>query len=100
MPKVFITNKGGHDYSAANRYGSPVFLTSGKVNQYHTTQLYRELVEGLDGSLPDDHLLISSLNILNSIASAIIARKHGKVNFLLFCDGRYLPRSVDIDSLL
>ena len=48
----------------------------------------------------DEYLLISSLAVLNAIASAILARRFGRVNYLLFCEGRYLKRVVDIDALL
>lgn len=100
MPTVWITNRGGHDYSAAEKYGTLHFLTEGKVKRYATSTAYREFIDQMCDATIDDWLLISSLSILNSIASAILARRFGRVNFLLFCDGKYLPRSIDIDSLL
>jgi len=99
-PIVFIPNKGAHDFSDAERYGELVFLTHGTVKRYSTGTLYRSLIDGLKDAKISDYLLISSLAILNAISSAILARKFGRVNYLLFCDGRYLKRVVDIDSLL
>jgi hypothetical protein len=54
----------------------------------------------MSDGIKEDFLLVSSLSILNSIASAIIARKFGVVNFLLFSDGKYILRSVNVDALL
>ena len=47
-----------------------------------------------------DYLLISSLAILNALASAIMSRKFGRVNYLLFRDGEYIEKVVVIDALL
>jgi|TARA_Y100000310_G_scaffold263133_1_gene273150 hypothetical protein len=100
MLKVFVPNKSAHNFSDALRFGELVFLTSGTVNKYAINSLYRELSEGLQNSSEQDHLMISSLAILNSICSAIFARKHGKVNYLLFRDGKYISRTIDIDALI
>lgn len=99
-PLVYITNQGGHDYTLAQEFGSLVFLTRGKINRYKTSTIYRDMIQGMQDSEKHDFLLVSSLSILNSIASGILARKHGQVNYLLFCDGRYLERSIDFDALI
>ena len=100
MPKVYIPNKGAHDYSDANRFGDIVFLTSGSVPRFYTESMYRELVEGMQDAEETDYLLISSLAILNALASAIMSRKFGRVNYLLFRDGEYIEKVVVIDALL
>ena len=100
LPVVFVPNKGAHDYKDALKYGKLVFLTSGVVERYQTNTIYRTLIQGMADAQEDDYLLISSLSILNSIISAILARKFGKVNFLLFCNGKYIERTVDFDALL
>lgn len=97
---VYIPNKGAHDYSDAERYGELHFLTSGSVSRYNTENLYRQLVEGLEGAEETDYLLVSSLAILNALASAIFSRKFGRVNYLLFRDGEYIEKTVMIDALL
>lgn len=97
---VYIPNKGAHDFSDAERFGKLVFLTHGTIKRYSTNTIYRVFIDGMKDADRDDLLLISSLAILNAIASAILARRFGRVNYLLFCDGRYLKRVVDIDALL
>jgi hypothetical protein len=99
-PLVFVTNLGAHDYAPAEKYGELRFLTRGKINRYSTSTIYREFIESMHDSEKEDFLLISSLSILNSIAAAILSRKHGMVNFLLYSEGRYVLRSVNIDALL
>jgi hypothetical protein len=100
VPLVFITNLGGHDYEPAKKYGELRFLTRGKIKRYSTNTIYREFIDGMEDAESSDHLLVSSLSILNSIASAILSRKFGIVNFLLYSEGEYIPRSVNIDALL
>lgn len=99
-PVVYVPNRGAHDYEDAKQYGELVFLTSGVVERYRTNTIYRELMVGMADAQADDYLLVSSLSILNSIISGILARQFGKINFLLFRDGKYLLRTVNIDSLL
>lgn len=99
-PLVFITNLGAHDYEPAKKYGELRFLTRGKIRRYSTSTIYREFIEGMADADATDHLLVSSLSILNSIASAILSRRFGIINFLLYSDGRYISRSVNIDALL
>ena len=99
-PFVYVTNLGAHDYTHAEKYGELRFLTRGKINRYATSTIYREFVDAMEGSDEEDFLLVSSLSILVSIAAAILARKHGIVNFLLFSDGRYVIRKVNIAALI
>jgi len=99
-PVVYITNLGAHDYEPAKEFGELRFLTRGKIKRYATSTIYRDFIDGMSDGIKEDFLLVSSLSILNSIAAAIIARKFGVVNFLLFSDGKYILRSVNIDALL
>jgi hypothetical protein len=99
-PIVYITNKSGHDYTPAMHYGTLLFLTEGRVKQFSTNTIYREFIEKMSGSEDQDFLLISSLSILNSIATGILAIKHSKVNFLMFRDGKYLERSINFNALI
>lgn len=98
--KVYVVNKGGHDYSDARRFGELVYLSEGTQNRFAVSSLYRQFVDVMEGSQPHDYILVTSMNVLNSIAAAVFARKHGKLNMLLFKNGRYEPRELDIDSLL
>tara|TARA_Y100000310_G_scaffold334343_1_gene413933 strand:- start:169 stop:600 length:432 start_codon:yes stop_codon:yes gene_type:complete len=99
-PIVFVTNLGAHNYQSAKEYGELRFLTRGKIKRYSTNTIYRDFIDGMSDAEPGDYLLVSSLSILNSIAAAILARRFGVVNFLLFSDGEYILRSVNVDALL
>lgn len=101
MPtKVYVVNRGGHNYSDAERFGKLIYLSEGNQNRFAAGAIYRTFVEVLRDSNEDDYILVTSMNVLNSIASAIFSRKHGKLNLLLFHDGKYEPRELDVDSLL
>ena len=94
MKKVFIVNKSAHDFSPAEAFGEIVFLSEGSINRYATNNMHRKFSEILEDSLPDDHLVLCSLSVMNSIAGAIFAHKHGKLNLLLFKDGSYIERNL------
>lgn len=99
-PLVFITNLGAHDYEPAKDFGKLRFLTRGKIKRYATSTIYRDFIDGMSDARSSDFLLVSSLSILNGIASAILARRFGTVNYLLYSDGEYVLRSVNIDALI
>ncbi len=104
MPKeprtVFVMNKSGHFFQPAEEFGELVFLTEGYVMMTNADALYRDIVGAMSNSKPDDILLLNSLNIINSIAAAVFARKHGRLNMLIFVNGEYLLRNLDIDALI
>lgn len=93
MRKVFIVNKSSHDFTAAEMYGSIVFLSEGSINRYATNQMIRMFTERMESSESEDLIVPCSLNVMNSIACAIFAHKHGRLNLLLFKDGRYIERN-------
>lgn len=97
---VFVPNRGGHNYSAAEDFGKLVFLTEGNIRRFAVSTHYRVMIEKMRAAHREDFVLVSSLSILNSIATGILARRFGQVNFLLFHDGVYVQRSVNFDSLL
>ena len=98
--KVFVCNKGGHNYEGAKKYGQLIYVTEGSVNRFATSSLYRSFIESLEGSSPDDYFLVTSVNTLNAIGAAVFARKHGRLNLLLYRGDEYVVREIDIDSLL
>ncbi len=100
MSKVYIPNKSGHDFSAAERFGTLIYLTRGNIDRFGVTNLYRELMEIMVDAQVEDHWLVSSLAIVNAVGVGILARKFGKVNFLIFKEGIYVERTLDIDALL
>jgi len=94
MAKVFIVNKSAHDFSEAEKFGEVSFLSEGAVNRYSTNNMHRMFDEAMKDSSPGDYIVPCSLNVMNSIACAIFAHKHGKLNLLLFKQGRYLERNL------
>jgi len=98
--KVFVTNRGGHSYEAAEKYGEVVYVTEGTLNRFATSSLYRAFVDSMAESQPEDYILITSMSIVNAIGAAVFARKHGCLNLLLYRSGEYVLREINIDSLL
>lgn len=98
--KVFVPNKGGHDYSEAQRFGSLSYVSEGYVDRWNINLMYRAWVKALEDSSPDDWILVTSLNTLCSVGAACFAFKHGKLNLLLFKDGVYLERRLVVGELL
>lgn len=101
MPIVYVTNRGAHDYRAAERWGTLVFCTEGNLPRYNVGQMYREIEEAMRDSTEDDYILITSLTTLNSVACGYFANKHGRLNMLLFqprngksSEGVYLERTI------
>ena len=97
MPKVFIPNKGSHDYSEAKKFGELSFVTSGMMNPYNVGKLVRCWERALRYSDKDDYIVVTSLPVICMIGAALFARKHGKLNLLLFsADGKYRVRQMVI----
>jgi len=94
--KVFIVNRSAHNFSDAENYGELVFLSEGSMNRYSTNNMHRQFTEVMGNSHEDDHIVPCSLNVMNSIACAIFAKKHGKLNLLLFKNGKYIERNLVI----
>ncbi len=97
--KVFITNKGGHDFSAAEQYGDFVFLSKGSINRYSVGRMYRQFAQGLTYSKENDYILLTSLCVMNIIACVIFALKFNRLNLLLFKNGGYVERTLDFSTL-
>jgi len=93
MTKVYIVNKSTHDFSAARDYGELIFLSEGPMNRYSTNNMMRVFADRMTGSTGKDYIVPCSLNVMNSIACAIFAHKHGKLNLLLFKQGSYIERN-------
>ena len=96
MNKVFIVNKSAHDFSPAENFGEIIFLSEGPMNRYATNNMHRKFIDVLKDSSKEDYIVPCSLNVMNSIASAIFARMHGTLNLLLFKNGSYIERNMII----
>lgn len=94
MAQVFIVNKSGHDFNAAEKYGDIVFLSEGPMNRYAVNHMHRLFTEKMKDSEETDYIVPCSLNVMNSIASSVFTFKHGTLNLLLFRDGMYIERNL------
>lgn len=93
MAKVFVVNKSSHDFSRAKRFGELIYCTEGRFNRFATNDMIRKFNEAMENSSKDDYILLCSLNVMNAIACAVFASKHGTLNLLLYKDGRYIERN-------
>ena len=84
LNKVFIVNKSCHDYSAATKFGNLHYLSIGNLNRFDTVDIYRKFSEVLKIANKHDYILLSGLSIMNSIACAIFAVNHHRLNLLLW----------------
>lgn len=91
--RVYIVNKSSHDFSSAKSFGELIYLSEGRINRYATNNMVREFTELMKDSSPEDYVVPCSLNVMNSIAAAVFASKHGTLNLLLFKDGSYIERN-------
>lgn len=101
MPKVYIINKGGHDYSEATRYGELHFLSEGPISKFAVSKIYRDFAMSLRESTPSDYILLTGLTTMACIACACFSFLHdGKLNLLLFKNGKYIERKLLLSELL
>lgn len=100
MPKVYVINKGGHDYSRATRFGTLVYCSEGLVAKSDIGKMYRIMSAAMKDSAAEDYILISGLSSMCSVACGIFGAKHNRLNLLIFWDGGYVERKVHFDNLL
>jgi hypothetical protein len=91
--RVYVVNKSSHDFGPAEQYGEVKFLSSGSMNRYATNSMVRLFEEAMKSSEPEDYIVPCSLNVMNAIACAIFAHRHGRLNLLLYKDGVYIERN-------
>jgi hypothetical protein len=96
MPKVYIINKSSHNFSAAKKYGVAIYLSSGLMDRYATTNIHRQFTAIMKDSKPEDYIVLCSLNVMNAIACSIFVKKHGTLNLLLYKKGKYIERNLVI----
>jgi hypothetical protein len=98
--KVYIPNRSGHDFSDSLRYGTPEYITAGEVNRFSIGHIARKWAAKLVDSHRDDYILITSLTILTVIGAALFGYLHGKLNILIFRNGKYIARTIDLKELV
>ena len=94
MTNVYIVNKSAHDFTEAEKYGSLIFITQGRLNRFNVNDMYRQTIDAMETSDQFDYIVPCSLNVLNSIVCATFAVKHKRLNLLLFKQGNYIERNI------
>ena len=82
--RVYIVNKSSHDFSSAEKFGSLIFMSEGRLNRFGTNDMIRKFQDAMRNSKADDFLLPCSLNTANIIAASVFSLKHKRLNLLLF----------------
>ena len=95
--KVYVLSDGGHDYSAAEKFGQIVICSEGALHKDDISQMYRLLSDAMYDAREEDYILVSSLTSLCMVASAFMANNFGKVNLLIYRDGRYVERNLVLE---
>src|SRR5574340_902970 len=98
--KIFVPNKGTHDFSPAERFGELVYVTRGEISKFATGVMARAWAKVLAESSPNDFILVTSLTTLCSIGCAMFALKHGQLNQLIFRNGAYISRRLMLKQVL
>lgn len=97
-PIVFVVNEGYHDYTPAEEYGEIVFMSTDPngIQQYNTSTMARLFQPYIDQSTPEDYILVTSYSVMVTVASAMFAHKHGRLNLLIYRPGdhRYAARNI------
>jgi hypothetical protein len=102
--KVYLPNKGAHDYTPAEPYGEFITMTEGPLKLTEVGYLTRIMSQCLEDSSPKDFILLCGPTLANVIATAIFVQLHGRVNLLIFRSGkagpRYYERTVMLEDFL
>jgi len=105
LRNVYIINDSAHDYSEAESFGQLIYLTEGRINKLATAKMFRDFQAALEGSTKDDYILLSGLTIMSVIACSIFAKKHSKLNLLIYDvsrqnkEGFYRLRVINFEGL-
>lgn len=103
MPRVFIVNKGCHDYSAAREFGELVYLSDTSMDRFDLSKIWRQFEPLLHSAGPDDFLLPSGLTNMTVVAASIFVTKYNRLNLLLFKSnkkgGKYVKETIIFGDL-
>ncbi len=84
---VYVVNRSGHDYGAAEKFGNLIYLSDSirnKTSRPKMNTIYRDFFHILKKSNSQDLLLDTGLPEMRSVAWAIMSHLHGRVNILKF----------------
>ena len=104
MKRVFVVNKSSHDYSQAENFGKLIFMSEGSLRRLSVSKMYRTFEPYIRASNKDDYILLSGLTVMCSIACAMFASKHKRVNLLIYKadpanPGSYVERITVMENL-
>ena len=85
---VYIVNNSGHDFSNAKRFGELIIMSEGVVDKFNITKMLRLFQKHLKISKSEDYILCSGPSVMNAIACADFASRHGCLNLLLWRFGK------------
>lgn len=89
MPrKIFIPNHGFHDFAGAEKFGELHVLTKGKQNLLSIGRMAREFESVIQDSSPEDAIMICGPAVMSVILCALFARKHDRLNLILYHQAR------------
>jgi len=95
MSKVFVINKGPHDYSPAEKYGELVYLTEGPVDKFDLYENKRRIQAILLFFNSDDYILLTGLASLHFITGFVLGcTGYERVKVLVYQDGQYIEKEV------
>ena len=102
MAKVFVLNRGPHDFSSASKLGELVYLSEGTVDKFSTSLIYRTFERHLLKSSPDDFVIASSLSSMLAVFIGMFASLHHRINLLIYDvkTKTYETRSLSFDRLV
>lgn len=102
MSNVYILSKYyGYDFEDAKRFGDLVFLTETPYSKFSVGKIYAEFAMKLRESSPNDYILLTSgLTTMLAIACACFGFMHGRINLLLYSQGKYVAKTIDLNQFL
>lgn len=93
-----MPNLSHHDFTPARRFGELVFLTEGWVSPQAVNTIFRQCYDKMKDVSEADFLMMSSLPVINAAAASIMAMHcKGKLNFLVFDHGNYVPVRISVE---
>lgn len=105
LPRVYVTNSTGQDFSKASEFGDIVYLTEGKLDMFRPHTVQKDIERKLEKFEFDLDYVLPAGNSLSSVfAFAYLAREGGEddeplnVKLLLFDAKKrdYICRTVEI----
>lgn len=99
-PRVYVPNKSRHDFTKATAFGSLVFITQGLVEKTEVAHMDRLIEDALVDSLSTDYLLPTSFSIISCLLATAFAKKHGRVNYLIFHKDEYVLRTLKYEEYM